>query len=261
MKAKLMADITIDIPRIRKNKYFIATPAYAGVGTGYCESMIAFTNLLTKAQIEFTFNAVMHNSLLPLARNELAAKFLASDCTHMLCIDGHFRFEAMQILSLLNRPEDFLSLACPLKVINWQTVKEALTEYPDLPLANIELSGASWLPFWGNEDSGSAEVVPFEPVEIERVGTGFLLLSRKVFETLIPVVKAYENVRLDSELPDTFYNFFPLEVDNNGTLLSEDLAFCKMWREQGGKVYLCPWISVESYGSSFFRGQILNSFS
>lgn len=260
-----MADLSINVAEIRKNKYFIATPTYNGVGAGYCQSMIDLTKVLTDLQIEFSYNVTFNDSLLPRARNELVAKFLKSDCTHMLFIDGHMKFEGFAVLSMMNCQEDFLGLACPLKGTNWAKVKDAVLDNPDIDELDLEMAGAFWIPFWGKYDHDD-EVLetpssePFETVQVDRLGTGFLLLSRNVFDTVAPLTTTYKNYKQDPELPELFNDFFPLHVNADGVYESEDLAFCRMWKRQGGKLYVCPWITVESYGSTFYRGKLYKSF-
>ena len=49
------------------------------------------------------------------ARNQLAAKFLASDCTHLVFIDSDIMFDSRAIIQLLECPEELCGATYPFK--------------------------------------------------------------------------------------------------------------------------------------------------
>ena len=52
----------------------------------------------------------------------------------------------------------------------------------------------------------------------------------------------------------------PIEVDENGDLLSEDWGFCRRWRQIGGKVWADPSIKLVHYGEHAYRGDPMGMF-
>jgi hypothetical protein len=95
------------------------------------------------------------------------------------------------------------------------------------------------------------------PVEVEGIGTGIMLIKRAVFaemKTAYPdAVTLSHDATFKGQQIDTF---FDLGRDTNGLMLSEDLMFCKRWRDIGGKIYGAPWFEVGHIGSHEFRGSI-----
>jgi hypothetical protein len=91
-------------------------------------------------------------------------------------------------------------------------------------------------------------------VKVKDIGTGFMLIQRKVFDTLMykfPDLKYKNNVAgyHKDEYIDFFYNFFAIEIDpETRVLLSEDYYFCKMWRELGGDLWLDLGINLNHTG-------------
>ena len=97
--------------------------------------------------------------------------------------------------------------------------------------------------------------------EIERGGTGAMLIRRHVLEKLRDVVPAYANadMRLHDENwrdagddDSVHYEFFPVGVFGR-EYLSEDYAFCRLAREQGFRIYASPGRFVH-VGTHVFAG-------
>ena len=108
--------------------------------------------------------------------------------------------------------------------------------------------------------SGSVTVPVDQPVEIWNGGTGFMLIKREVFETMKPHVKSYINdvIDLGKNLnQDRIYEFFPVFIDEQERLLSEDYAFCRKARDIGYKVYAAPWVQLGHFGTYLFEGGLL----
>jgi GT2 family glycosyltransferase len=108
--------------------------------------------------------------------------------------------------------------------------------------------------------SGSVTVPVDKPVEIWNGGTGFMLIRRNVFETMKDTVKSYLNDVRDlgqSLGQDRIYEYFPVFIDEDERLLSEDYAFCRLARDAGFKVYAAPWVSLGHFGTYLFEGGLI----
>ncbi len=55
---------------------------------------------------------------------------------------------------------------------------------------------------------------------------------------------------------DTLVEYFAFDREPDGRLLSEDLTFCKRWRDIGGKIYAAPWVRTTHVGPFYFRGEL-----
>lgn len=231
-------------------KLFIATPMYGGQCTGqYTQSLLGLTGLLAARGVSTLTGFIFNESLVTRARNALAHSFLQTDATHLLFIDADMRFEPEDVPPMIAAHVPILCGLYPKKVINWEGVRAAALRGE----AQLErASGTFVVNLVGN--AGEVTVPADQPVEIWNGGTGFMLVQRRVFEQLAPVVPRYA-----SEVGDvpTVLEFFTTSIEREtGRLLSEDYHFCKLWREHGGKVFAAPWVRLAHVGTYVFEGAL-----
>ena len=107
-------------------------------------------------------------------------------------------------------------------------------------------------------------------VEVDWLGTGFLLVARAALERIASSGAAQKIERADGALylkPNEaealapyLYDFFPLGM-RNGVYTAEDVAFCRNWRAIGGKVYADPSIVLRHVGSMAYEGDPMTMFA
>jgi hypothetical protein len=181
---------------------------------------------------------VIGSSNLPRARNEIVARFLASPCTDLLMVDDDMGWPDGAILRLLASDQ-------PLRgVVGRKRV--------DKPNADPDV----WC--------GTPDLVEGAPVQDEmgfvrfkRIGTGFIMFSREVFERLIaahPDWKRAGHAGMSPEARANYFRFFAFGDDEFET--GEDFAFCNAWREIGGEVWADPEISLTHVGEKAYSGAI-----
>ena len=73
------------------------------------------------------------------------------------------------------------------------------------------------------------------------VATGFLKIERSVFDV---IEKATPQLQYGK-----FHDFFPQGVDNN-IWVGEDYAFCNLWLNTGGKIWIVPDINLTHYSKN-----------
>ena len=162
------------------------------------------------------------DSLVSRARNKIAKYFLDTDKKYLLFIDNDIIFTPNDIERLRSHEKD---------IIGGIYFKKKL---PYSPVANTCL---------GQEG---------DLHEMAEIGTGFMMIHRNVFETLIknrPEL-AYRNE--GDEVEGTYYDFFQVGVNPNGRYLSEDYFFCELARNEGFKVYLDTSVMVKHRGSATY---------
>lgn len=217
---------------------------YGGQCTiGYTSSVL---NLAKCMQFEHMF--ISNESNIVRARNMLAHAFLKSSCTHLLFIDADVGFSADGIDELIKANKDIVGGLYPKKNINWAKVQQlALAGYPAhaLPSASRDFY------VQGDIDYSKKELQ-----EVKSIGTGLMLIKRKVFEKLKSKVPLSP---LGSELVGVFdssenvSHFFSSGFDEqNNEFLSEDYLFCQLWRQNGGKVFAAPWVQGAHIGHHIF---------
>lgn len=95
-------------------------------------------------------------------------------------------------------------------------------------------------------------------VEVQEIGTGFMLIARRVFERLAQHQSElrYAGATQPPEGGDpSRHRFFDAGLDpGTGAYLSEDFAFCRRWRAIGGQIFADVRSRLTHTGSKTFRG-------
>jgi hypothetical protein len=250
----------INNPKKDKNmpKVFLATPMYGGMCTGYyAQSILQLNNLFRDSGVDCLMSFMFNESLITRARNGLTKAFLGTDCTHMMFIDADIRFQAQDVIRMLNADKDVICGIYPKKEVNWDTVRRAMDEgVPNDMLKHYTGSFVVNLVDYANEVTVPVD----EPVEIFNGGTGFMLIKREVFDQLKDHVPTYTNDVNDLGQTlgkDIISEYFTTSIeDGTNRLLSEDYHFCNIYRKIGGKIYAAPWVQLAHIGTYCFEGQL-----
>ena len=241
-----------------KFKLFVSSPMYGGMCNGfYTQSLLQLNNLLRDNNIPSMMSFIFNESLITRARNALAHQFLKTDCTHLFFIDADIRFNAADVLPMLEADKDIMCGIYPKKEINWMAVKNALDAGVDIDKLK-HFTGSFVVNLVGY--SGSVTVPINEPVEIWNGGTGFMIIKREVFEKLADTVPSYTNDVNDlagNLGREEIKEFFATSIEpGTNRLLSEDYHFCRIWRESGGQIFAAPWAHLSHIGSYVFEGAL-----
>lgn len=236
----------------KRAKLMIATPMYGGMCSGeYTRSCLSINMVMNSYNVDVFYAFMYNNSLIPSARNQLASIFLSSDATHMMFIDADIKFEAMDIWKMMCADKDVIAGIYPKKQINWGMVhKMALAGAGPDDLKKYTAEHVVDLLNHSKEQVANIH----EPMEVFGVGTGFMLIKRRVFENLIPVVDTY----IDGEGDQIVHDFFKTMKDpGTGRHMSEDYGFCHVCRENGIQIYAAPWVKLGHVGSYLFEGSAI----
>lgn len=210
-------------------KILVAIPVYDGklqVQTVTClmsEQFIA-NQLGDELQVEFLPSC----SVPAMGRNQLAQAFMDSDCDKLVFLDSDISFEPGSIVKLAHMPQDFVG-GC----YRFKLPEEC---YPIGWLPNDEL--------WADK---------FGLLEVGSLPTGFLCLSKKVFQTLKEATPEKEYTHFGKK--NHCYFEYPFEAGKG--LYSEDSFFCREWKKIGGKIYLYPEFNLTHWdGNIPYKGNI-----
>jgi hypothetical protein len=169
--------------------------------------------------------------------------------THMLFIDADEDFDENGILSMIEADKEIITAQVPTKGINWPAIDSA-AENGQKDLKRF----AKMVNFKPDENENYFEDKPV--YEIEYGGAGIMLIKREVFEKMEPYCEKYKHrngYSIGSFENDQLLNdFWPTGIDENQVYLSEDYAFCKKWKDLGGKIYMAKPFFVAHYGSHAF---------
>lgn len=252
-------NISISKDQIENWHVFFAIPCYdSHVTEPFMMSLLQTCLYFKEIGLRYTI-CTISDSLINRARNNLAAKFMASQATHMVFIDCDIQFEKESILKLLWHEKEIMTASYPIKEINWDKVKEGasqnidskdLMEYSTRYVVHLTKPGENVVSF----DNGA--------VECYEAGTGFMMIKRSVFEKMF---KKYKKLKynddtgaLNQEESKYSYALFNSYVDDDKRFLSEDYGFCRYWQKMEGKVWVDPSINLTHFGRIKYVGKMMD---
>lgn len=246
-------------------RLMIATPLYDGAQADYLRSIVGLTGAAERAGVPCSFAWLSNNAVIDRARNLLAARFLASDATHLVFIDGDIGFDPDQLIALVRQMQTDDRLAVvgapyPKRRINWNLVASAAAKglAAQNPAALERFSGVFAIDLV--DPAGTFRLD--QPIELIRAGTGLMVIRREVIETLCqrhPELRyTPDQLDRDSGLAGDHLTalFQPLIDPDTGHLLSDDYAFCHRVRAAGFRLWLAPWMRTTHTGPARFGGAL-----
>ena len=229
-------------------KLFIATPAFGHqVTTNYANSLLKF---VSTSHPRLAVSSAVHMqsgmALVTQARNNCVAYFLNSDCTHFLFIDADIGFEPEAIFRLIEKDVPLCLTPYPVKGYGKDNQLQFIVHFPDKDNVRIDKDGFA---------------------EITAGPTGFMLIKREVFEKLAE--KYPERKTINKQLVGNkvetmekgWYTFFETAQDPENGYLGEDIAFCRLWTNIGGKIYADTQTPLTHFGSHAFHGSLNMMFA
>lgn len=206
---------------VKKKKLFIGLPIYGPVDPHFFQCAL---KLMAEFSVDCVVKTLVGDSLISRARNTLTRQFLESDCTHFLQIDSDLVFSNDQIKRILEHDEDIVGGFYPFKKEgDAQLVCNRLNPCPAPDYRNL--------------------------LEVRYMGTGFLCVSRQVFEEMIEHFASEIRYTSDVDEKTIEHDFWSVGVyhyldGSKPRYLSEDWYFCQRARDLGFKVYgdlnICP---------------------
>ncbi len=231
----------------------VATPCYGGlVGQHYMLSILKLMDRAPAAGFRVTLSLLGNDALVSRARATLVGAFLDQpQATHLLFVDADISFEPEQVERLLGFDKDFVGALYPVKALDWDRLPERFANNGE-PLAQAGLN------YVGTFCEGADLKRDGDFATAIYAGGGFQLIRRTVIERMI---QAYPETRYGTihayppSSSDNFYALFDCIIDrDSGAYLSEDYAFCRRWRDIGGKIWLDGASRLTHTGPSAFSG-------
>lgn len=209
-------------------KLCVGLPVYGGYHAHFVPGLL---DLVRNPPCSLRIAPNVGDSLVSRSRNRIAARFLKSDCTHLLFLDTDLIFSAEQIARLLDHRLPIVAGLYPKKQkeLGW--------------VCNTRLD------FGGPDEKGLQRIL--------YAGTGCLLIAREVFEAIIrnnPEL-AYDGDDGEGEGP--FYDFFKVgihtdEVTNRRRYLSEDWFFCQLAIDSGYQIHADTHVILKHCGDAIY---------
>lgn len=240
----------------------IVTPSHDGkFFQNYVSSMLDLTGRAQQAGMPLQVLLHQGESLITRARNNCVANFLEHpNYTHLFWIDADIGFSAESAFRLLSSGYDVCAGVYPLKREQWppQGVPAGTTQQ------SFETNYTRYPVNTDPPADGGALVLTVQPdgfIQLREAPTGFMVIKRSVFETLMAAYPDYQYIS-DSpgEEGKIHYRFFDVAVDPvSRRYLSEDYGFCRLWSAVGGAVYVDAQSNLTHHGYKTYRGDFATS--
>lgn len=212
-------------------RIFVAVPVYdARLPIQVVQRLLTEQLFAVVRGDEIAFNFLSGNAGITQGRNQLATEFLDSGFDRLVFLDADITWEPGALVELAHKPADLVGGCYRFK-----------TEHEQYPMRF--LPGERWT----NRDG---------LIEVEMLPTGFLAISRAVFETMLERLPGIRNSMQSGVKAHCFFQMPYVD----GHLFGEDFYFCRTWRELGGKVWLDPEIELTHWGfaPTPFKGHVGN---
>jgi hypothetical protein len=237
----------------------VATPCFGGqISVLYAASLLKLQKLV-RSYSDFNLKILFKDgdALITRARASLVAQFLDDpSATHLLFIDADIGFEPQQVLRLIECGADMCAAVYPIKRIDWDKVKE--TTAADRPSP----SAAFKYVFEVDDPNAVTERSGF--IKVCYAGNGFLMIRREALERMCahyPKLRFKRDHSLDAATAsDNRFALFECMIDDKGTYLSEDFAFCKRWTAMGGEIWADLDSKLQHVGPMTFCGDLSSQF-
>lgn len=222
-------------------KIFIGIPCVSyKLYSGTVNSLLNLDRLLKNENYDVEIHIENGISIVDHARNKLITKFINSNCEYILFIDDDIEFDPLNILKMIRLNCDVIGGIYPNKCYNWEKIIDAsriIQNEPNIIGDKIRNFGINYM--FKNPINNLQFNVSEEPIEVEGVGTGCLLISKNAIEKM-----KNEKYKLNG---NEYYRIFSISIENE-EYVSEDYNFCNKWREIGGKIYIATFNKCNHWG-------------
>ncbi|MAF25077.1 hypothetical protein CL634_05825 [bacterium] len=201
----------------------VATPSGRGqVEVGYMHSCLGLQKSFLEKQWKISFSFIA-GAILHRQRNELVSRFLNnSKYTHILFVDSDIQFDPEAVTRMLFLNKEVIGGVCPYKKYT----------HGELSYNIVEKDNAS-----------EAHHHEARALEVKRIGTGFLLIKRGVFDQIKPHAAEVVYNSSSEERGNKSINristssFFDFSIDEHGVEQGEDFSFCEKLNKAGIKIW------------------------
>jgi hypothetical protein len=239
---------------------FVATPCFGGqISAVYAASLLKLEKALRSyAGVKLKVLFRDGDALITRSRASLLAQFLDDQsATHLLFIDADIGFEPEQVVRLIECGAEMCAAVYPIKRIDWQRMKNALSGEQPNPAASLQYA-------FEVEDP-NAVIASSGFIKVRYAGTGFLMIRRAALERMCahyPQLRYKRDHSIDAAtVSDNRFALFECMIAEDGTYLSEDFAFCKRWSDMGGEIWADLSSRLHHIGPMTFCGDLASRFT
>ena len=258
---KPKAPIINDKNKPKKFSIFVATPCHSEVSLHYFQACLEFQKQCMKNNVLVCFQ-VIKSSLVTQGRNLCVSSFMETDSTHLLFIDSDIDFASESIFKMIASKKDVISVPYPLKNLDWKTAWEKIQNGKIKNEHDLKYKALYQYPMkLPNEKDITIEN---GVIEVTHSPTGCMLIKREVIEKMMKQYPELQKTIINGKMTNRpfFYNLFDTDFDPvKKSYLGEDFAFCKRWRDLGGKCHALVTEKITHIGEHQYRASFWDELS
>lgn len=216
----------------KKRTIAILSPSYDGkVACNFSISIAEVFRIAasTRPDLDIRLNYWMYNALVQTSRNNLFSDAYHNEVDDIVFIDGDQSFEPEAFFKVIDANVDVIGIPVRMK-----TEEERYNIRPE-NLDSIEYD------------------FDLDLLEVERIGTGFLRLSRKAMQALWDASESYDEDGIERKM------ICNIQIINGG-LISEDIQMCDKLKDAGFKIYVDVAYTCNHFGTKCFKGDYSDYF-
>jgi hypothetical protein len=241
----------------QKFSIFVATPCHSDVSLHYFNACLEFQKQCMKRNVLVSFQ-VLKSSLVTQGRNLCVSSFMESNHTHLLFVDSDIDFQTPSVFKMIAADKDVISVPYPLKQVMWDKCWERIQKGSIKSAKDLKFKGLYAYPMKVTDENNI--IVKDGVIEVTHSPTGCMLIKRSVIEKMIkeyPNTEIVQKTVVNGELITRpyLYNLFDTMYDpKTKQYLGEDFAFCKRWKDIGGKCYALITDRITHVGEHQYKG-------
>ena len=251
----------------RDKVLLIAMPTLGEIATPTVKCLIGLTQALARSGVPFAFQTYEFSDIV-FSRNQLMCIFhTQTRFTHMLMLDSDMAVDPEAIWRLMDFGVDFAATAYPQKHPRWGRLRALIESEASLrqdEKSSIEqLLSRTWVYNHQRSGFGGTPWVPRRKggfITVPATGTGLMLMSRRVPETMVEKGIVARKPRLE-KVPLhkglIYHDYFShLSSPDGGLMYGEDQSFCMRWTHHcGGDIWLDTESAVSHVGNKTHVGR------
>lgn len=239
---------------------FAAIPSHSGnTALESVQTIVQVQNLMLSRGGSFQFHYIIGTTI-SIVRNAIVDAFLQSDADTLLMLDSDQAIGAAGLGQMIDINKPVVGCMYPKRRYNWSKVRlDTATSVDQILYQASEYFGRLQL-----DENGEAKFVNGFALA-EYVGTGVLLVRREAFEQLMKHFPELEGRGFGREayLEDhggKRWGFFNEMQNEDGFPLTEDISFCRRWRQTGGEIWVNGVSDVLHIGRASHSGNFLDFY-
>ncbi len=235
---------------------FAAVPSHSGtIVLEGAQTLLAAQAMVANRGGSFRL-AYQSGAMIGEVRNVLVAQFLKSEADLLLMLDSDQAISANALQRMIDLNQPVVGCIYPKRRYDWAKVRiQTASDISQVLYQASEFVG------WLSEDQNGRVQVINGFARAEHVGTGILLVRREAFQQLMRHFPELEGLGFGEDLHPGLENnwgFFNSLARDDRLPLSEDISFCRRWRQAGGEIWADVSADSEHVGRHTFRGNYLD---